>query len=546
MLRQLQVCLMVGICLVAVRATAQGAADQAPPAPDEPEDLPGAATGQPDVKAAEKQPSRAAPAPPPSAQSTQADEADDWHFSVNGYFRVPVTLGLSSRTSPDNVNGPTKTQVSFGPNRTVDSSYYSFAYTRLQEQDWAELFFHEQTKHVDIAVGWMGYWFAGAGYRNPDAAWAPAVAYVSLNSDLGSAALKPNIALTMGAWWPKFGYFEKYDTYTLGRFRQAGEQLHLQVPLSTDLTVDLVQGFGTNRDGSWNSTLPPLYATTTGVDLLTYGNAQISYKKNVDAGVHFNTMWTADPNLTQQTTPGKAFTDASSAHLTVLGGEANLRAPYAGHLWISPSFISAKNAWALANGGTEVMHSLGGAGIATNYLGWNNTPSSATGTGTMLNLGFMYENTLSGVQGKEPGSHLPEVTASVFGLLSRSKLDLPAGSTFPQNTLNEFKAGADVTLQALKWLGVMLRYDSVNLDTDHPGYVFSAVTARAIFSSRIVSRERVYVQYSRYRYGDYMVLDGTWPWGSPLVAGTDISQAGAYANTRADYNVVKLQAEATF
>jgi hypothetical protein len=518
--------------------------DKSPPRAEEPEDLPTSSAGQPEVKAAEKRPPEAAPSAP-AEEPTQAAESDGWRFSVDGYFRAPVTLGLSSRPTPDNLNGPAKTQVSYGPNRTVDSSYYSFAYTRLQEQDWAEVFFHEKTKHVDVAVGWMGYWFAGTGYRNPDAAWAPAVAYVALNTDIGSAALKPNIALTMGAWWPKFGYFEKYDTYTLGRFRQMGEQVHLQVPLTTDLTVDLVQGFGTNRDGSWNSTLPPLYATTTGVDLLTYANAQVSYKKYVDAGVHFNTMWTADPNLTQQTTPGKAFTDASSAHLTVVGGEANLRAPYAGHLWVSPSFISARDGWALANGGTEVMHSLGGAGIATNYLGWNNTPSSATGTGTMLNLGFMYENSLSSIQDHEPGS-TPEVTASVFGLLSRSKLDLPAGSTFPQNTLNEFKAGADVTVQALNWLGVMLRYDSVNLDTDHPGYVFSAVSSRVIFSSHFLSRERVYIQYSRYRYGDYMVLNGIWPWGSPLVAGSDILQAGAYAKTRPDYNVVKLQAEATF
>src|SRR5262249_16042648 len=151
------------------------------------------------------------------------------------------------------------------------------------------------------------------------------------------------------------------------------------------------------------------------------------------------------------------------------------------------------------------------------------------------NLGFMYENTLSSIEGKEPGSEMPEVTASDFGLLSRSKLDLPAGSTIPQNTLNEFKAGADVTVQALNWLGVMLRYASVNLDTDHPGYVFSAISSRVIFSSHVVSRERVYIQYSRYRYGDYMVLDGSWPWGSPLVAGNDILQAGAYAKTRPDY-----------
>ena len=53
-------------------------------------------------------------------------------------------MGLSSRPGPDNPTGPSSTQVSYGPNRTVDWNYYSFAYTRLQEQDWAELFVHEK------------------------------------------------------------------------------------------------------------------------------------------------------------------------------------------------------------------------------------------------------------------------------------------------------------------------------------------------------------------------------------------------------------------
>ena len=120
--------------------------------------------------------------------------------------------------------------MSYGPNRTIDANYYSFAYTRLQEQDWAEFFIHAKKKHVDAAVGWMGYWFQAVGFRNPDAAWVPGLAYLSLDTDFEVAGLKPNIAVTVGAWWPSFGYFEKYDTYTLGRFRQIGEQLQLTVP----------------------------------------------------------------------------------------------------------------------------------------------------------------------------------------------------------------------------------------------------------------------------------------------------------------------------
>jgi hypothetical protein len=379
------------------------------------------------------------------------------------------------------------------------------------------------------------------------------VAYLTLDTDLGNAGFKPNLALTAGAWWPSFGYFEKYDTYTLGRFRQIGEQLKFALPLSSDLAVTLVQGFGTNRDGSYNYTVigNPLYAATTGLDLLQYENIRLTYKKYVDIGLHFNDMWTRDPNLTTQNTVGtKSYQAAAAAHLTTVGGEANLSAPYAGRLWISPSYVSVRNGWALNNGGTEVMHSLGGAGIAANYMAWSNSPPDSTGTGSMLNLGFLYENTLSRVQGKAPGTVMPEVTLSVFGLLANSKLNLPPGSTITQylnqNRIRQFKYGADLTLQALNWLGFMARWDEVNSDLDHPGFVFSAITGRAILSTHFLSSESIYLQYSRYRYGDKMVLYGRWPWGAPLVTGTDVLQSKPYPGQKPDMDVVKLQASVAF
>jgi len=471
-----------------------------------------------------------------------------------------MALGISSRPGPDSQDpitgkliGPPSTQVSYGPNRTVDSNYYSFAYTRLQEQDWAEVFIHARKKHVDAAVGWMGYWFQSVGVRNYDAAWAPGLAYVALDTDFGDADLKPNIAVTAGAFWPSFGYFEKYDTYTLGRFRQLGAQLKLTLPLSPDLTVTPVVGFGTGRDGTFNPNAPAFYGATTAVDLLAYANVKVSYAKFADVGVHVNTEWTADPNLAKGAMPDpKSYAAVQAAHLSVLGAEANLRAPYLGHLWISPSFISVRNGWALNSAGTEVMHSLSGMGIATNYMAWTNNPDNSTGSGSMINFGFLYENTLSGVQGRAPGS-VPEVTLSIFGLLADASLNLPtgsdvkpAGSVDLQTSIKQFKYGADVTLQYLTWLAFMLRYDSVNYDLDHPGYVFLSVTPRVIVSSHFLSSERIYLQYSRYKYGDNIKLAGQWPWVAPLVAGSDVLQAGPYSGMTPDVNVVKLQADVAF
>jgi hypothetical protein len=395
----------------------------------------------------------------------------------------------------------------------------------------------------------MGYWYQSVGYHNFDAAWAPGMAYLTLDTDFGFAGTKPNVALTVGAFWPGFGAFPKYDTFTLGRFRQIGEQLKLTVPTSSDLTLTLVQGFGTGRDGSFNPNAPPFYGSVTSLDLLTWENVQLSYGKAFDVSLHYSTQWTADPNLTPQSMPDpKSYSEAQNAHLSVVGAEANFRAPYIGHLWISPSFVHVKNGWALANTGTEVMHSLGGAGVATNYLGLSNSPSDSTGSGSLFNLGFLYENNLSNLKGQEVGSSLPELTVSVFGLLMDATFDLPVGSTLPMQSLKQFKYGADATVQVLNWLGFMLRYDSVNYDLDAPGYIFAAITPRVIFSSHFMSSERIYVQLSHYVYGDKMVLNATWPqpWGQSLIAGASVFQALPYPGKTPDENVLKLQAEVTF
>ncbi len=92
----------------------------------------------------------------------------------------------------------------------------------------------------------------------------------------------------------------------------------------------------------------------------------------------------------------------------------------------------------------------------------------------------------------------------------------------------------------------MLRGDFVNYDLDHSGYVFAAVTPRVVFSSHLLSSERIYLQYSRYFYGDKMVLNGQWPWNQDLVNGSHVLQQGPYAGTKPDENVIKLQADIAF
>jgi hypothetical protein len=486
-------------------------------------------------------------APEPASEEKPVGPLEGWQTYVSGYFRAPLAVGISPRRTPDDPTAPAEMQYSYGPTRTVDSNYFSFAYTRLQEQDWAEFFVHAKKKHIHAAIGGMGYWFQSTGFRNNDAAWTPGLAYLTLDTDFEVAGLTPNVALTGGAFWPRFGAFPKYDTYTLGQFRHLGEQLKLTVPLDSDVTLTLVQGFGSARDGNANILAPPPYQSTVGLILLHYEHIQLKLGKHVDIALHYNDEWTRDPNLYQSTVLGRSFSNAREAYLKTIGVEATLSAPVLGSLWISPSYIRVKNGWALGEAGTEIMHSQSGESLATNYLAWSGSLEDSTGSGKMFNVGFLYENTLSGLQGKPRGSVSPEVTLNVFGLFTDITLDLPEGSVINQDHIGQFKYGADVQVQPLDWVSLMLRWDEVNYNLgDHPGYVFSAITPRVTFWTHFLSGESFYIQYSRYRYGDNMTLAGRWPWGTPLVAGTDIVQGGTYAGHKPDMDVVRMQASISF
>ncbi len=93
----------------------------------------------------------------------------------------------------------------------------------------------------------------------------------------------------------------------------------------------------------------------------------------------------------------------------------------------------------------------------------------------------------------------------------------------------------------------MLRGDIVNYNVGQGGYTFAAVTGRVQVASHFLSSERIYLQYSRYVYGDNIVLNANWPWGGSLVQGSSVlQQQPAYSGKKPDENVIKLQSEIAF
>jgi hypothetical protein len=467
-----------------------------------------------------------AAAPVPTNTKVGADQeieekpSEEWQTVFTGYFRAPVMLSLSQHRDPDAASRSSSTQMLFAPNRLVDANYSSFGYTRLQEGDWGEVYLTEKKAHVAATIAYMGWWYTGAGYPQPNANWAPAQAWVTLDSDFELGNRKPHIEFKAGIFWPKWGTFGKYDTYLFGRFHQAGESLQLDVPVNPDLKVSLVHGFGTNRNGS--------AAAGTGATLLHYARVDFDYKKLLKVGLYYNDSWTRDPTLFTGEAPsgGGQYVDAKKADMTVVGVDASIERPVFGHLWVASAYLKVKNGWALSET-VELMHSPGGVGIAQNYMGWGQPGS--TGSGSMVNLAFLYENSLSILKGKGRGDLLPDVTLNLFALMANTHRERAVGAAI-SDRLEQLKWGADVTLDTLSWLGFMLRYDQVDLDMAHSGNRYSVLTPRAIFSSHFLSSENIWIQYSRYFYGDNVRLtpSATQPYRRP------------------DLGVVKLQANMSF
>jgi hypothetical protein len=461
-----------------------------------------------------KAPAEEAASPVPKAAAEEAGW-NGWRPDFSGYFRAPLAIAIANHLDPGNApNKPSGTQLSFAPDHAVDGNFNSFAFTRVQETDWAEVYIHARKKHVDGAVGWGGYWFQSAGYQRPFAQWMPGFAWIRLDGDFQIAGVTPNAAVQVGAFWPTFGYFPAYDTYTMGRIRQIGERIDLKVPFTSNFTVTLTQGVGGNRNGFASVGTVPVVGisnkdTTTALDLLTYANLAIDYRDNVHVGLHWNRSWTTDPgnDAGLPTAGGATFQDVRDAYLQVTAAEVKLNYPRAGLVWLSPTYVQIKNGWALDPlGGVEVLHSQSGL-FGANFMGYEGTVTNSTGSGSTFAVGGMYQNTLGGVMGRAFGTELPDLRLDVFGLLARSKRDLPSGSNL-QKDLNQLKWGASLTGQTLSWLALMLRFDRVNnaspkiVDLNIPGNDFSMLTARLIVMSHFSSGEMVYIQYTRYFLGD--------------------------------------------
>lgn len=442
------------------------------------------------------------------------DEKRGLRFAMHGYFRAPMRI-----TKVPRAEGSTKPNEGSSNYRTpflVDDDYYrsGFAYTPLNETDFTELYLSVGNEKVTATLQFQGSLYSDAA--KTDIARQPGISqgWLTYRTNLDFIPyFKTRLRVKGGAFWERYGHLPKYDTYIFARTHQMGENVRLEFERD-DLTFWLQHGIGTHLED---------ISANQGLTLLHYASVGASYARTVELGGYI-----FDSNARDK----RALSQLTDASMGIVGVDLRADTHYAGKFYGATSYISAEQATFMAPA-IEVMHSYGGRGVTENYLG---TQSSENGTGSLWNVGFQYDLSLADVYKgwTDKGSPLPwkgDLSASLFGVYTfvQSKQASP-DPLVNRDDRKAFKWGADAGYRITEWMSASLRYDRVVLDVDDSANSFRILSPRLAFFTSFLTREMLYIQYSRYIYNERIRL----------------RTGQQNLETMPDDHVLKIQAQMTF
>ncbi len=444
------------------------------------------------------------------------EENSGLRFSFHGYFRAPMRMTKAAR--PEGSTKENEGQYNYRTPYLIDDDYFrsGFAYTPVNESDWAELYFSVGNEKVTATLSLQGTLFSDAARPIIDRQPGVAQGWLTYRTKLDFIPWFDRVRLRVkgGAFWERFGHLPKYDTYIFSRIHQMGENVRLEFDKDA-WTLWLQHGVGTHLED---------ISANQGLTFIHYASAGVSWDRTVELGTYVFDASARDKR------PLKELTDA---HLGIIGVDLRADTHYAGKAYAATSYISAEQA-TFQSPALEVMHSFGGRGLTENYFG---TQASENGTGSLWNVGFQYDLSLADTYKMASGSTsspLPwngDVFASLFGLYSfvNSKQASP-DPLINKDGRKSFKWGAEAGYRVTEWMAFSTRYDRVVLDVGDSANSFRILSPRLAFFTSFLTREILYVQYSRYMYNERIRL----------------RPGQVQLENIPDDHVVKIQAQMTF
>jgi hypothetical protein len=392
-------------------------------------------------------------------------------FELHGYARMP----LAAQTTPREPY-------------LVDNDYYlsGFAYTRLYEPDWSELFFSAHKGNYKAEFGLFASLYSDYASARLENQLGIAQASVTAEKFLDVEPL----SVQLGVFWDRFGYLEPYDTYVFGRTHQGGVKIAYALPGGGRVQA----GIGLHQaELQQNLGLTPI--------------AHVAGSYPIDRfqlGGYVLRTWTRDQ---------RQLSPIQDGTMWVAGLDARYRLPRdLGTAYLAFSIYDMDKVLYLAPA-LEVMHSTGGRGLTENFLG---TDASEDGTGRMYTLAA-----------DAPIQITDKIGARAFGMATwvRSPQRDEMDPSINRDRRLYLKWGVEPSYKLTRKLVASARFDRVILD------VYDSENSFRILSPRLTvpldTWGEIFFMYSHYWYGDKVHL-----------------RAGQVPlETEPDHDVFKLQAQ---
>lgn len=470
-----------------------------------------------------------------------------WAFQFHGYLSAPLAVGIGTVSEP--APGQSKTTLHTPP--AVADTWGSFAYANVVPGPWVQLNFSYGNRHLTGTVVVAAYSLSSASaWYNPAAQLGINKAFLTWDMP-GTKRLR--LLLRVGAFGNSYGHQGEYDngryeTPVIAATNGLGETFTAEYRPSENLAIQLEQGFAGSQDiapdairlNSYTGSSPagsqgisegsslcpqnpprtteqaraanenaslngPAYGwpdCNVGTSFVHHLHAGVGWGKQLHLSAHWLHAFSMDertpdlPPAQQDPEPSLPARDQPSGQIDVLGGELRLSSPRLGYLYAGGSYTKLVDA---ATVGTviSVLNAGAGSGVSRQYLG----PQSR-GNGSVLAFGAQWDVSVGRLitPPESFSSQAPDVTASVFAMMARAKS--------PDADFDEklgYKVGGELTWSALESFALQGRFDHVAPDSDDGGDNREIITARAIFKSEWLARERIWLQYSRWILGDEVV-----------------------------------------
>ncbi|MBA3393382.1 MAG: hypothetical protein H0T89_12095 [Deltaproteobacteria bacterium] len=371
-------------------------------------------------------------------------------FELHGYARMPLAAQGTPREP-----------------FLVDNDYYlsGFAYTRLYEPDWSELFFSAHSGNYKAEFGIFASLYSDYASARLENQLGIAQASVTAKKFLDHDPL----SVQLGVFWDRFGYMEPYDTYVFGRTHQGGLKIMYELPGGGRVQT----GIGMHQAQlQQNLGLTPIahIAASYPIDRLQLGTYVLR-------------TWTRD---TRQLSPIQDGT------MWVSGVDGRYQLPKElGTAYLALSMMDMKKVLYLAPA-LEVMHSTGGRGLTENFLGLD---ASEDGTGRMYTVATDVPLMLT-----------DRIGARAFGMATwvRSPQVDEMDPLLNRDRRLYLKWGVEPSYKLLERLRVSARYDRVILDVYDSENSFRVLSPRVTFP--LDKWGEIFFMYSHYWYGDKVHL----------------------------------------